>query len=1058
MNWFKESFIKRLIEQKAHKPGEIWVTGGVVHAKSPTADSDGKYVNQQWSGADARARAKAWVAAGGQRPDAADEPTKSGSAAAAKKPASSTKASKKDTKRGKSSRVKTSPAQAKSIRKIGSSKKTKSVTSRPEEIRNFAAEELANKMSVLSGGIKSVGQGLTAAGPVHETTVGLMLDDLSTNPDMSPDELIDKWTTIVADTGLGRTLLGPGKRDGSEKTAKLRKLIALAYQTAYAEHIRAQISIRAAGLTPDTSETISVHGNQESKNRLEKQLQDLKDNGYEIVSSEGVVISDEDLPEMIQGAGSSRESNSGMSTPADAFVVTIDPKTKKAILGLSSYKTDREDPSFNSTVLKELTDYRASIKQLIRGGGLKDSDVKRIQKQLDTADEVIRRLSDNITDVFATPVDRLISDKAALSDFRKWVEKSSTSGITTDKNIEEYHESAIRKFSEPPKNTTSETGKFRHDSLVAAGWKPGTKITPAMAQAAWLQSMRITIDRGGRLPSDEQKLVSRFFYSPRGKKHDVSVDTTQVRMKALKALQDRHKALGKINCRVGDSVIPASRVVMGLFAVKALHLQESFSDIPGVSPNSVYQRYRCSFKAVTGDIVGYPSAIRSSLGVDSFEKFCSNLTLSPPRLQQRKGGSEGEVGGIVFDFVYTRKDGVAFPILIRTIRTKGGSGLTIVVRPSREYVTALAKNQPTPESNESVLMETAPSYYARFKGVPPEILDRPLTYNPIDQKTGRMRTDKKTGAPKISTVKLSNVLFTPSKYEKYPALVAQAHSIAGPYLDKDQKDKLQKHTDKVKGPPPAKVSAPIHAPQSTGTGISHQKHPAAIQPKRTKIKNMFPTNHYRAFKNSFELHGMDELLKYKPREDIERHLALLLMSILVYKKKDTSEIIEKYFHSRKDTKVLHRLAEQIVEQFPLETELTGASVGSLATDSADILFQFDEDKVNIVDFDRMARGLKVVSKNKKEEYVLSFMKKIFPMKVFKQESTYFILHDIVDSMQDLSLFGEEMDETTPSLIQYGISGVNKVFVIQATRSKVRAGAFVVTFTEEFTDLLGLSNE
>lgn len=533
------------------------------------------------------------------------------------------------------------------------------------------------KLAVLSGLIKSAGQSVTATGPVHEVTIGLALDVLTRFPKLNDSQVTRLLTEQIKKTKLGASL-GP----------KLYETVNKAVMSAKAEKVRVELGMRNNGMKTETTVTEHYHGNAQSKSKLTTQMSKLMKGGYVVYTSEGIAIDPEDIPLLIKEAGSSAHGD--YITPGDTFVVSVDADSKKIILSTSSNKTARGDQSLNTTVLKELTDYRDSLSVLVDSGALSSTDLQKAEQQLKKTDDTISKLSSQVSDVFAAPVESLQDTNTQ----KKFIDFISSGGEDkTRKNLPKYYEQSIKPFMgfDPNKTKMSKRDERIVAAFKATGWKPGTPISEDNASKAWVYDMQSRITDNNPqtgLTGSEAKMVERFFATTGG----VKVDTTQIRMKALDALQERHSALKTINCKLGGETLPVSSAVLGIFTARALHLEESLSDIPGNS--KVYTKYRCYFKAVTGDIVGYPESNQKALGVSSFGEFCRNLELSEPKVAQKRGTDEGEAGSITFDIVSVTKEGQKKSICARVIRTKGGTALNIVAVPLRGYTDALAENQP----------------------------------------------------------------------------------------------------------------------------------------------------------------------------------------------------------------------------------------------------------------------------------------------------------------------------------------------------------------------------
>lgn len=534
------------------------------------------------------------------------------------------------------------------------------------------------KMAVLNGVIKSVGQSVTATGPVHEVTIGLALDIILKHPELEVPYVTRLLTEKLKDTKLGSSL-----------GTKLYETVNKAVMSAKAESVRVRLGMQKNKMDSASTVTEHYHGNAQSKSKLDNELSKLVSSGYTVYTSDGKSIDPADISELIKEAGSSAHGD--YTTPGDSFLVSVDPKTKKIILGTSSNKTSRNDQSLNTTVLKELTDYRDSLKVLVSSGAVNEKDLQKVEKQLEVTDATIKGLSAQVSNAFAAPVTAL-QDSKIRKKFIEYVTTKSTEGVR--KNLPSYYSKVIKPYMEfdPRKKKLSKKDEKILSSLKSAGWAPGKKITADMATAAWVQDMSSRMqeaDVKGGLNQVEAKLVERYFNAS----GEAKVDTTQIRMKALDALQKRHAALQNVSCTLEGKSVPVSSAVLGIFTVRALHLEESLSGIPGNS--KVYTKYRCFFKAVTGDIIGYPDSNRKTLGVDSFGEFCSQLSISTPKISQKRGAEIGEAGNITFDIISVNKEGKKMSICARVIRTKGSSSLAIVAVPLKDYTDSLASNQPT---------------------------------------------------------------------------------------------------------------------------------------------------------------------------------------------------------------------------------------------------------------------------------------------------------------------------------------------------------------------------
>ena len=228
-------------------------------------------------------------------------------------------------------------------------------------------------------------------------------------------------------------------------------------------------------------------------------------------------------------------------------------------------------------------------------------------------------------------------------------------------------------------------------NLEAVGWREGEEITSDLATKAWLNDIKSRLEDGDEntgITGDEAKLIDRFFQT----RQDGKVDTSKIRMSALQALQDRHAALSKVNCTIEGTTLPVSQVVLGVFAARALHLEESLNGVPGAG--RVYTDYKCFFKAVTGDIIGYPAANQAAVGTTEFVEFCQTLEISDPKIARKKG-SEDDAGTITFDILSINKQGEKRSICARVVRTKGGTALSIVAIPLKGFTDIVADNQPT---------------------------------------------------------------------------------------------------------------------------------------------------------------------------------------------------------------------------------------------------------------------------------------------------------------------------------------------------------------------------
>jgi hypothetical protein len=535
------------------------------------------------------------------------------------------------------------------------------------------------KRRVLSGELKVPGQGATATGPVHEVTVGIALDIIMKNPDVADEDISRLIEDQLKETKLGSSL---GKR--------LYETVLKAVKSARAEATRLKLGIQKNGMNPETTVSDHYHGNEESKSRLVTDILQLSRDGYTIVTSDGNEIAREDIPGLIKSAGSSAHGD--LVTPGDTFVVSVDPETKKVVLGTSSNKTARGDQSLNTTVLKELQDYRASLQSLIDGQHLSAEELAKVENQLKETDSVISKLSSEISSAFIAPVSRL-EDDTVRSEFIAYVTEASTDG--SRKNLPGYFEKFTQPYItfDPSKRKLSKKEQKIRNNLEAVGWRDGDEITQDIATKAWLHDIRSRLeddDETTGITGDEAKLIDRFFQS----RQDGKVDTSAIRMRALKALQDRHTALSQVQCDIDGVTLPVSQVVLGIFAARALHLEESLEGIPGTG--KVYTKYRCYFKAVTGDIVGYPEANQAAIGSSRFVDFCQTLEISEPRIARKKG-SEDDAGTITFDILSVSQEGQKRSICARVVRTKGGTALSIVAIPLKGFTDIVAANQPKVE-------------------------------------------------------------------------------------------------------------------------------------------------------------------------------------------------------------------------------------------------------------------------------------------------------------------------------------------------------------------------
>jgi hypothetical protein len=527
------------------------------------------------------------------------------------------------------------------------------------------------KLAVLNGKIKSPGQSSTATGPVHEVSIGLVMRVLAKDPNLTDEQVSILVANHIKDTVLGQSL--------GEK--KLLATVIKATKSARAEQVRVSIGIKNNGMDPKTTVTEHYHGNGQSKSVVNDSVAKLiaSDPPYKIYTSDGIEIDPNDVSALIGDAGSSAHGD--MTTPGDTFVLSVDPTTRRAILSTSSNKTERNDQSLNTTVLKELTDYRDSLSSLVQSGALSENELDKVRAELEETDKTISELSQEVSDVFSGPVSSL-GDTRTLRKFVSFLEEPSDE--RTRKNLRTYYAAALKPFTafNPNKKKMSKRDIRVKAALEAVGWKPGKKITQELATKAWVYDMNSRLTDGDPntgLSGAEAKMVERFF----GVSGGTRIDTTQIRTKALEALQSRHAALSNIQCIIDGQTVTAGQAVLGVFAVRALHLQESFPNMPGNS--TVYTKYRCYFKAVTGDIVGYPESNLRALGVSTFGELCSGISLSEPRIARKT---------ITFDIIRQTKEGQQRSLAYRVIRTKGGTALNITVLPSKIYTNALAENQP----------------------------------------------------------------------------------------------------------------------------------------------------------------------------------------------------------------------------------------------------------------------------------------------------------------------------------------------------------------------------
>ncbi len=528
------------------------------------------------------------------------------------------------------------------------------------------------KLAVLNGKIKSPGQSSTATGPVHEVSIGLVMRVLAKDPNLTDDQVSAIVANHIKDTVLGQSL--------GEK--KLLATVTKATKSARAEQTRVSIGIKNNGMDPKTTVTEHYHGNSQSKSVVNDSVAKLiaSDPPYKIYTSDGIEIDPNDVSALISEAGSSAHGD--MATPGDTFVLSVDPTTKKAILSTSSNKTERNDQSLNTTVLKELTDYRDSLDSLVQSGALSEKELDKVKSELEETDKSISELSQEVSDAFSGPVGSL-SDTRTMAKFVSFLQEPSEE--RTRKNLSAYYTASLKPFMafDPNKKKMSQKDVRAKAALEAVGWKPGKKITQELATKAWINDMNSRLTDGDPntgLSGAEAKMVERFF----GVSGGTQIDTTQIRTKALEALQSRHAALSKIPCKIDGHDVTAGQAVLGVFAVRALHLQESFPNMPGNS--AVYTKYKCYFKAVTGDIVGYPESNLKALGVSTFGELCSGIDLSEPKIARKT---------ITFDIIRQTKEGQQRSLAYRVIRTKGGTALNITVLPSKTYTNALAENQPT---------------------------------------------------------------------------------------------------------------------------------------------------------------------------------------------------------------------------------------------------------------------------------------------------------------------------------------------------------------------------
>ena len=972
--------------------------------------------------------------------------------------------------------------------------KPSSVQSRPSYTPTGEADA---KLGVLNRKIPTRGSSAKPGGSVHEVAIGFIMDMFNANPNLKDREVVAKLFPKFENTELGKQV-----RDN------LKSLLHSACDSARVELDRIDIGIKTNEMNPKTSTSAHYHGNLESAKLLKIQMEKLTSNGYVVSTTSGIHIHPTDFNAMIDGAGMST-SETSMETPGDSFILTIDPKTKQAVFSTSGNKTKPTDQSLNTTVLKELKDYRKTLGEFIETGILSTHNLIKVEGQLNKIDEVLDSLANRVTDSFKGPVDMLHKNSAP---FKQWVtdiENNKGKKASTEKNIPAYYQECISKYLTAPQTANeiasreSIIQKYRDEIKTIKGnpikmaslqekirkteialarfkmyreafisntnWKEGSKITPKIAEAAWINHMKLRLNpTWGKkadvgLSNTEKKLVSRYSETETAGnigRAQLSV-ISDIKRSALDAIQTRHELLSKINCTIDGKTMPVSQAILGLFVVHALHLEEALSGIPGINKQSVYVQYSCFYKSVTGKLIHYPESIRKTLKVSRFVDLAENLSISKPHIADKRSGEEGDVGSAVYDIVFSGVGGEKLALLKRWIRTKGGTALEITVNPEREYTDGISKYQPKSirkTQTENVLQEDSttknnvnPSYYERFKGIPPEILNRELTYNPIDPATGRLRIDKKTGAPKISHIKLSNVLFTPSKYEKYPALLTTAHSMAAPYLDKDDEEPEEPEEPLAN---PTMATAPS---ATTPAPIVPTPPPATHQiAAPTKIGHVFPANHHAAFKNKFAIKYLKHITPYKNEETTKKHLALLMLTVLLYFKKHKKTTIQKYFGNRDDLHILKRLAKQIVESFPTDEKLISATVDTLDRHNGDLIFHFENSVIRIMDFDGFAEGMNIkVEGGNVQQRIAKLMSKLLPTEALQQPDSYYFVHDILAPTADLSLIGSSEIKIDNTIVIYCLQNINPTdLLIGAPNDK--GNGYTISLAKEFAELLDIN--
>lgn len=569
------------------------------------------------------------------------------------------------------------------------------------------------KLRVLNGELKSVGQSRTATGPVHEVSVGLAMKLLEKYPDLSDDQL-----AALIDAEIRKTKLGASLNTGKDKNKSLFVCRA-AVASAKAERTRVEIGIVTNGMNPETTTTEHFHGGTpQSKEQLTNQVRRLAGSGVKFYTSNGTEIDAEDAVKLIEASGSSTEGT--FVTPADTFTLSYDPTTGKAVLGGSGNKTARNDQSLNTTVLAEITTYRNHLKRLTEAKNsdgtpvLKPDDMARVERELKKTDDEIQELSKKVRAAFEDPVNDL-ANKEELAEFMKFIDDPARASENTGKNLPEYFQKAIGRYSNlnpnPPKKPTA-TQEALYTRLRAVGWKDGQKITREVAAKAWVLSMQERMKAAADAPEgaevdsiteNEMKLIQRFA-SHRGR----AVDVSEVQSQALGALQTRHSALNKINCNVEGESLPVGNVVLANFAIEALHMQEAF-DAVGSEPDSAYSRFPCFFKPSMGDVIGYPDSFRAATGIptedrrQAFVELARDIDISSPQIAERGGKT------VTFDIVRTtsRETGEKRSLCYRIMRPKGGAALNITAIPAQDLTDRLAETQPRrPELRRTVNKDT----------------------------------------------------------------------------------------------------------------------------------------------------------------------------------------------------------------------------------------------------------------------------------------------------------------------------------------------------------------